>query len=168
MADKEKRKERIENWTKLMTEWYEKATLKNKSVYFGVVQLLESFADEGNLELGTVHGEFNFHHILIDESGTVWIIDWERISQAYPRFFDLAEYIGRLIVTVEGGIEQADGILKALEGRKMKYSKGTMLFGIYNRILGALWEVSLGNSIPVIEEGDEDVIIRMLKRHLSN
>lgn len=147
--------------------WLEGGAIRFNTMYRESVSLLEILMDGNLLELGFVHGEFNFHHILFDSMGGIWIIDWERASGAYPRFFDLAEYLARLIVTVYGGIELASSILARLNDMSLEFSRETLLFSIYNRILGTLWEVSQRKQKPFIKINQEVEVVAMLKSYLE-
>lgn len=167
MKDVESRKKCEKELADAHKAWLEGASLKFNQMYAQSIELLNTLCENNKLELGTVHGEFNYHHILFDGDSNVWIIDWERASQAYPRFFDLAEYLGRLIVTVENGKELVFSVLKDFNDRNVEYSRQTLLFGIYNRILGTLWEVSQWEKAVLIGVGDEDEILSKLKSSLD-
>lgn len=135
------KKQYKEQIKKRLNEYYEDSKYQYGKVFDRATELLNMLIDSDKYQLRTVHGELNFHHIFTDDRGNIWIIDWERISQAYPYYYDLAEYIARLIVSVEDGIELAVTITDRVEIYDCA-QLDTFKFCLYHRLLGTIWEKS--------------------------
>lgn len=144
------------------------AEIKFKNMLENAVDIIKSYPEGESLERGTAHEELNFNHIMEDNSGNFWIIDWEKISQANIRFFDFAEYLGRNIVTVDGGIMKSERLLKDFLSRGVDFDRKTLLFAIYHRVIGTLWEQASDTRLKTqVSEKDESGIIDMLESTLG-
>jgi thiamine kinase-like enzyme len=144
-----------------LEKYYENSKFKYQNVYERATDLFNLLMNSDSYQLGTVHGEMNFHHIFIDSNDKIWIIDWERVSQAYLFYYDLAEYIARLIVSVENGTELAKTILNGVR-MKDKSHLDTFKFCLYHRLLGTIWEKSDGEEL-FIDKSFEKKIITLIE-----
>jgi hypothetical protein len=151
-----------EQITNRLSEYYENSKYQYQKVFDRAIGLLNTLIDSGKFQVGTVHGELNFHHIFTDPDDDIWLIDWERISQAYPYYYDLAEYIARVMVSVEGGIELAETMIEKVEIGDNAHLD-TFKFCLYHRLLGTIWEKSDSEREMFIDSASEEEIFNIIE-----
>lgn len=137
---------------KMLLFWYKNSRLKYPTILKEATSILENI---DKMEWGTAHGEFNFHHIFIDNGNNISIIDWERFSQTTLRYFDLQEYLGRLIV-FEGQFKDVEKIMSEFKS-KTNFDGQSFKYSLFHRILGSLYEAtvdSLPINVAVRQEGE--------------
>jgi thiamine kinase-like enzyme len=151
-----------EQITKRLSKYFENSKYQYQKVFDRAKELLSILIDSDKYQLGTVHGELNFHHIFTDDNDNIWIIDWERISQAYPYYYDLAEYIARLMVSVEYGIELAKTTIGTIKIKDNAHLD-TFKFCLYHRLLGTIWEKSDREEDLFIDDSDGKEILNIVE-----
>lgn len=137
---------------KMLLFWHDNSRLKYPMILKEATSILENI---DKMELGTAHGEFNFHHIFIDKGNNISIIDWERFSQTTLRYFDLQEYLGRLIV-FEGSLKDVEKIMTEFKS-KTNFDVQSFKYSLLHRILGSLYEATVDNlpvSVAVEQENE--------------
>lgn len=162
LSTKEGQRQYKEQITNRLGEYYEESKYQYQKALERVIELLNMLIDSGKYQVGTVHGELNFHHIFTDSSDNIWIIDWERISQAYPYYYDLAEYIARVMVSVENGIELAERVIERVKIKDNAHLD-TFKFCLYHRLLGTIWEKSNGEGELFIDNSNQEEIFYIIE-----
>ncbi|MBI2414899.1 hypothetical protein HYV31_03660 [candidate division WWE3 bacterium] len=143
----------------LLKFWYDNSTIKFENVLKRSVILLDQIQ---TIELGNAHGEFNFHHIFSDSvSGSISIIDWERFSQATIRFFDIQEYIGRVLV-FDNDFDRAFNIMSKFRS-VISFDKIAFEYSLWHRILGSIYEGTEDKIPLVLQESDETKFLDFVK-----
>lgn len=148
-----------------LSTWYDGSRIHYSTIFNKVLTAIEEIEGGDDLPLGPVHGEFNSHHIFSDKNGNISIIDWETFYCAGPRFYDLQEYLSRLLV-FEGDFESAQEIITKFK-TKQQFDKGFFKSGLYQKILGSLYESNTDGITPKINQDQEGEIIDFVEASLN-
>lgn len=148
-----------------LSTWYDGSKIQYSTIFNKVLTAIEEIVSGDHLPLGPVHGEFNSHHIFSDKNDKISIIDWETFYCAGPRFYDLQEYLGRLLV-FEGDFESAQEIITKFKTIQ-HFDKGFFKSGLYQKILGSLYESNTDGITPKINQEQEGEIVDFVEGSLN-
>jgi len=143
--------------SEMLSVWYEKSQIKYSTIFKSLILTIENTGVDVDFPLGPVHGELNAHHIFSDNKDNISIIDWETFYCAGLRFYDLQEYLGRLLV-FEGQFENIQTIIKKFHS-KQEFDQEFFKYGFYQKIMGSLYEASEDNIVSKISQSQEGEII---------
>lgn len=143
--------------SEMLSTWYEKSLIKYSTILNSVILTIENTEVGVDYPLGPVHGELNTHHIFSDNKDNISIIDWETFYCAGLRFYDLQEYLGRLLV-FEGQFENIQTIMKKFQN-KQEFDHEFFKYGFFQKILGSIYEASADSITPKISQNQEKEIV---------